>query len=187
MTARFHDELLAAAEQLLARRGGQRGKLSGARVRRSISTSYYALFHFVMEDASVRLLGSGSDFLRRRRIFARTFTHAGLKSAFERIRERRIDPSVASFLLQSGDAFLEAVAPEFASNLARVFCETQVVRHIADYDMNTPVSEADARMLLSRVADAIAAWRAANKAADRDFKHALCMLLAQKGQMRRET
>jgi hypothetical protein len=39
-----HDELLEVAERLLVRSEGERGRLSRARVRRSISTAYYALF-----------------------------------------------------------------------------------------------------------------------------------------------
>ena len=184
--ARFHDELLNAARQLLARRSGQRGKLFGARVRRSVSTSYYALFHFLIEEASVRLLGSGSELLHRRRLFARTFSHAAMKSTFEKIRDRRIDASVVAFLKHSDNPEGLDGVPKFAANMARVFCDAQLKRHAADYDMNAPASEADAQMLARRVADAIATWRAADAPADRDFKRALCALMALKGQLRRE-
>jgi hypothetical protein len=54
-----HDaELLAAADELLSRETRRRGPLPRARVRRSISTAYYALFHFSNAAASWRATSS---------------------------------------------------------------------------------------------------------------------------------
>jgi hypothetical protein len=58
---RYDEDLLAAAKRLVARRQGQRGKLPGAAIRRSMSTAYYAIFHFLIEDAGIRLLASHND------------------------------------------------------------------------------------------------------------------------------
>jgi hypothetical protein len=67
--AAYDEELLEAARRLLVRRKGQRGKLPAARICRSISTSYYALFHFLIDEASLRVVGTGADLrIRRRRI-----------------------------------------------------------------------------------------------------------------------
>ncbi len=90
-----HDEaLLEAAEHQLERPEGQRGRLSRARVRRCVSTVYYAIFHFLLDEIGQKL---------------------------------------------------------------------------AD-----------------RVKNSIAAWRAATSDADRDFKHAICVLMLLKGQLRLE-
>ena len=184
--ATYDEEPLKAARRLIARSRGQRGKLPAAPVRRSISTTYYAIFHFLLEEAGRILIGSRNDLRRRRRTFARTSSHAGMKTALEKIRGAHVDPSVEDFLRPSGTGASPIVAPAFARNVAAAFSDAQAKRHDADYDLNRALSEVDARLLISRVRRAIAAWRAANSAADKDFKTALCMLMVLKGQLRRE-
>lgn len=62
--------------------------------------------------------------------------------------------------------------------------DAQAKRHDADYDLNKPLSELDALIVHSRVTQAIRQWRGATSAADKDFKHALCMLMLLKGKLR---
>jgi len=183
--ASYDEELLQAARSLLRRRAGQRGRLPGARIRRSISTTYYAIFHFLLEELCRRIAGTRSDLRIRRRILARTVTHRGLRTAFDKIRGTQINASVHSFF-QAGPAGPLAAAPLFAQNLARAFIDAQTKRESADYDLNEPLSETDARVLRLRVRRAIGNWRAANTSADRDFKHALYILILLKGQLRQE-
>lgn len=182
----YDDELLKAARRLLTRRAGQRGKLSGARIRRSISTSYYALFHFLLEEVGVRVIGTRNDLRRRRRLLSRTLSHSGIKTCLGKVRGSRVDVSAEDFLRPSGVASGPVLPPPFARNVANAFIDAQAKRLDADYDLNKPLSELDARVLRFRVTRVIAAWRAANTASDRDFKHALCVLMVLKGQLRGE-
>ena len=182
--ASYDAELLEAARLLLARPEGLRGKLPGARIRRSISTSYYALFHFLIEEVGRRVVGTH---LRRRRILSRTISHTGAKAALAKVRGAAVDPSVEEFLRSPATATGPVVPPRFVRELARVFADAQAKRHDADYDMNKPLSEADARLLSARIASVIQAWRDAESAADRDFKHALCVLILLKGQLRQDS
>lgn len=180
-----HDaELLIAARRLLARKKGQKGKLPSARIRRSISTSYYALFHFILEEVGVRLIGTSNDLRVRRRILARTITHRGAKATFDKVRGVNIDTSVADFLRPKGHAGGNVATPLFVQTLAKTFIDAQAKRHDADYDLNTPLSENDARLLRSRVKRAIDGWRAASTAADKDMKAAISTLVLLKGQLR---
>jgi len=183
--ASYDEELLEAARRLLLRRAGQRGRLPGARVRRSISTTYYALFHFLLEELSTRIAGTGNDLRIRRRILARTVTHKGLRTALDKIRGAQINDSVRGFF-QIGIAGPPTAAPLFAQNLARAFIDAQTKRESADYDLNEPLSETDARLLRLRVRRAIRTWRAASEPEDRDFKRALSILILLKGQLRQE-
>src|SRR5579863_2496843 len=96
--ANYDEELLETARRLIAREAGQRGRLSQARIRRSISTSYYAIFHFLVDEAARRLIGVRNDLARRRRIFSRQFTHAGVRLALDRVRGANIHDSVEDFL-----------------------------------------------------------------------------------------
>ncbi len=180
-----HDEaLLEVAEHLLERPEGQRGRLSRARIRRSVSTSYYALFHFLLDEIGQRIVGSHRNLLERRRILARTISHKGLKTALDKVRGSVVDRSVEDFLRPIEAAQGRVVPPPFAKSLADAFDDAQTKRLDADYDMNKALSELDAKILAARIQRCIDAWRTARGDADRDFKHALCILMLLKGQLR---
>lgn len=179
--ASYDAELLEVANRLITRRAGQKGKLSSAKIRRSISTSYYALFHFLLNDMAFKVVGSGSALSKRRRILARTVTHRGVKTTLGKIAGDTIESSISSFVNAPND-----LIPRFARNLARAFADAQAKRHDADYDMNKTLSELDARLLHTRVRDVIANWRNATSKEDRDFKHAVSVLILLKGQLRVE-
>ena len=179
----YDEELLDTSRRLLARRTGQRGRLAGARVRRSISTTYYALFHFLSEEVTTKVVGTGNNLRVRRRILARTISHTGLRTALDKIRGTQIHDSVRPFF-QLGIGGPPQAAPFFAQNLARVFRDSQAKRESADYDLNEPLSETDARLLRRRVRRAITTWRVANEPEERDFKRALAILILLRGQLR---
>ena len=184
--ASYDEELLSAAERLLEQPRGQKGKLAAARIRRSISTSYYALFHFLVEEAGDRLVGTQNHLRRRRRILARTFSHKGIKVALGKVIGSNVDPSVREFLGRDIIPTGLLPSPSFAQNMARAFEGAQAQRHDADYDLNKPLSAADARRTRHGVKTAIAAWRAANSSADRDFKKSLCLLMLLGDHLRRD-
>ena len=147
----YDQDLLQAARRLIRRRTGQRGKLAAASVRRSISTAYYALFHFLLDEAARELIGTHNDLRRRRRTFARMFSHAGIRTALDKIRTANIDTSVADLLRPRGVVSGPVASPSFARDLAAAFSDAQSKRHDADYDLNKDFSEADARLLISRL------------------------------------
>lgn len=184
MTASYDRQLLSAALRLESK-GGRPGKLPRARAARSISTSYYALFQFLTEEAGKLVFGSGSALLRRRRILARAFDHKGMKTAFVKIQGAAIDKSILDFL-RGAAIGINDQAPRFAREMAKTFVMAQAQRNTADYDLNTPLSRDDARALRRRVRQAIAEWRSATGSADRDFKRALCMLMLLKGRIRQD-
>lgn len=176
-----HDaELLEAARQLLSRKPGQRGKLPVARIRRSISTAYYALFHFILDEAALRIVGTGNGLRVRRRLFIRAITHSGMRVALEKIQGQAINPPLAPFF---GDA---DIAPAFARNLAKAFADAHAKRQSADYDLNEPLMENDARRIVARVQRVIDSWRKAQSAEDKDFKHALAIVILLKGKLRQD-
>lgn len=185
--ASYDAELLSASNRLLTRRRGRRGPLPGARIRRSISTTYYALFHFLLEEVGSRVIGTSNGLRRRRRILARTISHKGALTALGKVRGAHVEASVADFLRPAGHTAQRVATPSFVQDLAKAFSDAQAKRHDADYDMNKQLSETDARLLRSRVRRVIRAWRSARTPADRDTKHALCVLTLMKGQLRLES
>lgn len=113
-------------------------------------------------------------------------THNGAKAAFAKVRGNHVDASIEDFLRGRGAAAGRIAPPLFARDLANAFIDAQAKRHDADYDLNKPLSELDARLLRIRATRVIAAWKAANTASDRDFKNTLCILILLKGQLRAE-
>jgi hypothetical protein len=183
--ASYDQELIEAARRLLVRRSGQRGKLPSARIRRSVSTSYYALFHFLLDEVGTRVVGTGNHLRTRRRLLGRTVSHKAMKTALDKVRGANADVSVQDFLRNAGTVG-PVTPPRFIKNIALAFSDAQAKRHDADYDLNKPLSEVDARLLRARVKRVIAAWRASTSPSDRDFKHGLCVLIILKGQLRPE-
>jgi hypothetical protein len=59
----YDETLLDVAEHLLERPEGQAGRLSRARVRRSVSTTYYALFHFMLDEIGQKIVGTHVNLL----------------------------------------------------------------------------------------------------------------------------
>ena len=141
----------------------------------------------MLDEASRSLIGTHNDLRRRRRTLSRVFTHAGIRIALDKVRGPRVDPGVADLLRPRGSATSAVVTPDFAKVMARAFSDVQALRHDADYDLNRDLTEAEARALIARVRKVINAWRAADTAADRDFTHALCILMLLRGQLRRDT
>ena len=133
-----------------------------------------------------RIVGSHHNLLERRRILARTISHKGLKTALDKVRGNAVDRSVEDFLRPVDGARGRVVPPLFARGLADAFDDAQTKRLDADYDMNKALSELDANSLAERIKRSIDAWRAATSDADRDFKHALCVLMLLRGQLRSE-
>src|SRR5688500_15713565 len=75
--ARIGRDLVAQARMLAQ---CERRRPKQATVRRAISTAYYGLFHFLIEESTALLFGSGradSDF---RILAARAYVHSRMKS-----------------------------------------------------------------------------------------------------------
>lgn len=117
-------------------------------------------------------------------MLARVITHKGLRTTLDKIRGAEISTSVQGFFANAGAPI--STAPAFARNLASAFLDAQPKRESADYDLNEPLSVTDARLLRVRVRRVIRAWRVADGKADRDFKHALAILILVRGQLRSE-
>jgi hypothetical protein len=109
----FADDLLEQAEFLVNREPANPKQAS---LRRAVSTSYYALFHLLIDEA----VGNWSV-ARQRSVLARTFDHAKMKNVCE--------AHVTSFYRAGSPA-----AGVQLKNVAQTFGTLQQQRHIADYD-----------------------------------------------------
>src|SRR3990172_1737151 len=73
-------DLLAQAK-MLARHEPRRPK--DANLRRSISASYYALFHFLIEECTRLTIGTTHNRVRLRQFAGRAFVHGKMKAVCE--------------------------------------------------------------------------------------------------------
>lgn len=179
----FYEELLTVARLTVNRVTGQRGKMPSARIRRSVSTSYYALFHFLLDDVGRRIVGTRA--VLRRRILVRAIAHAGMKLSFDKVAGSQVHSSVSDFFLPAGvTAGTPCPVPPFIQEMAATFSQAQAMRHDADYDLTATIGVYDATALRLRVRSAISAWRAAKSPADRDFKDALYLLILLNGRLK---
>jgi uncharacterized protein (UPF0332 family) len=132
----FADDLLEQAHHLATREAGEPKQAS---LRRAVSTVYYALFHLLIDEAV-----SQWSVERQRRILARTFDHAKMKS-------------ICDGVLHSANS--GADLPAELSTVASYFIQLQQHRHVADYDNAKDWSRADVENVLTLATDAFEAWR----------------------------
>jgi uncharacterized protein (UPF0332 family) len=107
-----------------------------ADLKRSISTSYYALFHAMAKDASDMLVGVGPD--RPDKAWTHTYRalqHGDAKSACKEVRNLNF--------------------PDTIKSCADSFVTLQQKRHDADYDPDCRVLRADALEAIQEAEDAI--------------------------------
>jgi hypothetical protein len=182
----FSNDLLLVSRKLIKRKSGQRGPLKSAYVRRSISTTYYAIFHFCLDEAALRLAGTSNELRHMRRVYIRTFTHTGLTTAFGKLKGANIEQSIDVLFRRSGTPPGPIATPAFLQQLATAYLDAKAKREDADYNLSEPLSATDASQLYRRVRRAIRAWEQATTTADRDTKHAVALLLSLKGQLRKD-
>lgn len=88
-------DLLAQA-RILATREPKKPKQ--ASLRRAVSTSYYALFHFLSEEAAILLVGAAHGDLSLRNLSRRAFEHGKMKTVCTQFV--KVDPNSVPKLLQ---------------------------------------------------------------------------------------
>lgn len=119
-----------------------------ASLRRAISAAYYALFHFLIAEATSRFItGVGRDAVRAG--LGRSFDHGSMKkAALEAIRPR-----------WGRMRQLDAIpVPTDLVTVAKAFVALQQARHEADYDVTRTFTRAETLALVDLADQAMAAW-----------------------------
>ncbi len=119
----LHAELLKQA-RFLARKEPKKPTQAG--LRRSVSASYYALFHLLVDEAT-RLMLSGRERSPLRDSLARAFHHSPMKQTAAAFASQRISPKLSS-------GFNGRPIPQPLIDVAAAFVELQEARHHADYN-----------------------------------------------------
>jgi uncharacterized protein (UPF0332 family) len=128
-----------------------------ATLRRAISTAYYGLFHFLIEESTAMLFGTGKGDEAFRQVAARAFIHGRMKSVcteFVKPNPQQVHSLIQPFWQKLGIAN----NPQ-ARLIAQTFIDLQDDRHIADYDLTVSFSRQDALNAIMRAEQALTAWR----------------------------
>ncbi len=141
----YASDLLSLAERLASQDGDDPNQ---AELRRSVSTSYYALFHLLISEATMNYAQASL-----RPEFGRVFEDGRMKSAAVQRRaamQNRVDDTAAQRLYLVADTFIEA----------------QAKRMIADYHMGREWRAAEALEMAQKVEAAFAAWQEIRESAE---------------------
>ena len=127
------NQLLVVAEELATSRG--RGAPQQAKLRRAISSAYYALFHHLVESSTDLLVNRKNRGTERYALVYRSFEHRRMADTCKRFSS-------------------DGSRSQLTRRCATLFVELQTDRHDADYDPDKKLtlSEAKTAIIKARTA-----------------------------------
>lgn len=146
------ERLLELSESLLPGTS-EIGRPDPAKLRRSISTAYYALFSLLVEAGAAALAGTGPQNKELRAILARTFEHSEMSNVCKGFSNRNPADRWKNCL---GNQPVSSALACVAAN----FCSLQEERHEADYDILKRPKKSEARQSVDRATQAFQEWNA---------------------------
>jgi uncharacterized protein (UPF0332 family) len=143
----FPDDLLEQARHLASR---ETKRPRQASLRRAISTAYYALFHLLISEATLKWKN-----VDQRSTFARLFEHGKMRSASHKQRAK-----LDTFLNTNPLPGPELTSARNLHTVADTFSDAQQQRHTADYDNATTWTRAEVLSQIDLVTTAFQSWHA---------------------------
>jgi uncharacterized protein (UPF0332 family) len=159
-----HDDLLAQAEAL-AKLDVKKPKQ--VNLRRAVSSAYYAVFHYLVEEACRVQIGTQHAQAPYRHSLGRAFTHATMKLACTSFGGGTLKEVVIKGLPR--DAAGNYVIHSAIQKIASTFVESQEKRHLADYDRTERFNRSDVLTLIQQVKAHIAKFSELEPSDDKKF------------------
>ncbi len=144
----LHKDLLKQAF-LLVRKEPKKPLQAG--LRRAVSTSYYAIFHLLVDEAT-RLMLKGHNRTPLRDNLARAFHHATMKQTAMAFTKGNLPPKL---VIGANNQVLQK--PLIA--VAETFVELQEARHAADYDRSLRFTRQEVLDLIDLTDQAFQEWQ----------------------------
>jgi hypothetical protein len=141
-----YGDLLDQARALTKR---DKTKPKQVNLRRAVSSAYYALFHFLVEESCRTILGTQNDSRAYRDVLARAFDHSSMKQACASFEGGTLPTSVLKGL--PSPFLIEADLQQVAAT----FVEAQEKRHLADYDRSERFARKDVEGFVEQVQSAM--------------------------------
>jgi uncharacterized protein (UPF0332 family) len=137
-----HEDLLDQAVRLATL---DAKKPKQANLRRAVSSTYYAMFHLLVDEACRVLIGAQHNQAPFRQVLGRAFAHRVMKEACKSFGGGTLKKGVAKGL-PAGFAF-----PGEIRQLAQTFVNLQDNRHLADYDLTERFKRSEVLALITEV------------------------------------
>ncbi len=144
-------QLLEQAEHLFRR---DRTRPNQANARRSVSASYYAVFHFLGAEAGRVFVGAGRRQRPLRIALGRALDHGSLRAVCTRLSARG---SPTNFPAPLRDCLRDPISADLRG-FAQAVLYLQDARHRADYDLSTQVKRAQALQGVVEAREAMRTW-----------------------------
>ncbi|MFO7775135.1 MAG: hypothetical protein R6W89_04995 [Candidatus Hydrogenedentota bacterium] len=141
----MYKDLIEQAEHLVYR---DPRKPKQANLRRAVSAAYYALFHYLVQEACRTQMGTQHTVSPHRRILGRAFGHANMKKACKPFSGGALPDSLCKGL------DTKQVSNDIRT-VATTFVDLQDKRHRADYDLTEPFRRNEALYLIKTAKRAI--------------------------------
>lgn len=160
----MHEELLALAERTAT---VDISRPRQANLRRAVSTTYYAVFHFLVDEACRAQFGTQHADQAYRHALGRAFAHTVMKESCRRFGAGTLKESVIKGLPR--DASGNYAIPNEIQNIAMLFTELQEMRHLADYDRSERFRRLEVLKLIDQARRRMADFRDLSTSNDRKF------------------
>lgn len=105
-----------------------------ANLRRSVSTAYYAVFHYLVDEVCRAQIGTQNSQKEYRHALTRAFAHASMKEACTSFAGGTLKQAIVKGFPR--DAKGNYPIPIEVQDIASTFVELQQKRHQADYDLS---------------------------------------------------
>lgn len=143
----LHDDLLEQARFLAQQKDSM--KPTQANPRRSASASYYALFHFLIDEATKLMLPGRNRILRD--CLARAFRHKDMRDFAKGIADSKHPTKLIS-------AFNGQPLEQKLIKVASAFCKLQQARHEVDYNRASHFSRREVLILADKTKQEFDTW-----------------------------
>jgi hypothetical protein len=145
-----HDDLLEQAVNLATT---DAMKPKQANLRRAISSTYYAVFHLLVDEACRIQFGTQHTEAPFRQVLGRAFVHGVMKDACKSFGGGTLKKGVTKGLPTG------FTVPNEIRGLADTFVDLQDNRHLADYDLTERFKRSDVLFLIAEVRKQIENFR----------------------------
>lgn len=160
----MYDDLFAQAE-VLARLDSTKPKQVS--LRRAISSAYYAMFHYLVEESCRIQIGTSHAQAPYRNVLGRAFVHTVMKAACMGFAGGTLKSNVTKGLPRDA-AGNYAIDPAI-QKISEAFTNMQQKRNLADYDRSERFKRSEVLMQLEAARDAVAKFDALPMSDDKRF------------------
>ncbi len=158
-------DLLAVAQALLRQ---HRRRPNQAFLRRAVSSAYYGVFHFLIEQATAEIAGAGPGNALARAFWARKFNHSQMNETCKQIGSQNNWPkSVVENLSPSANAIATPNAE--IQRISQTFTTLQQARHSADYDPLKRFTKEGVTQWYESAKEVVTQWQKIPKGSERSF------------------